>query len=149
VLCASPEYIERHGEPRNIADLHHHRLVAGGPQVTWRLEGPEGPVTFKPQTLLQTNSSEVVREAVVSGMGIGFRSTWDVGAELRRGILRRVMPSYGGTSDVAIYAVYSGRRLVPLKVRALVDYLVSIFGPETPYWDREVPAVVASGARAS
>jgi len=36
-------------------------------------------------------------------------------------------------------------------VRALVDYLVSIFGPETPYWDREVPAVVtsASGARAS
>jgi DNA-binding transcriptional LysR family regulator len=149
VLCASPDYIERHGEPRNIADLHHHRLIAGGPQVTWRLEGPEGPVTFKPQTLLQTNSSEVVREAVVSGMGIGFRSTWDVGAELRRGNLRRVMPSYGGTSDVAIYAVYSGRRLVPLKVRALVDYLVSIFGPETPYWDREVPAVVASGARAS
>ncbi|MEJ0006829.1 MAG: LysR family transcriptional regulator [Steroidobacteraceae bacterium] len=74
VLCASPDYIERHGEPRNIADLHHHRLVAGGPQVTWRLEGPEGPITFKPQTLLQTNSSEVVREAVISGMGIGFRS---------------------------------------------------------------------------
>jgi DNA-binding transcriptional LysR family regulator len=147
ILCASPDYIERHGEPRNIADLHHHRLVAGGPQVTWRLEGPEGPVTFKPQTLLQTNSSEVVREAVISGMGIGFRSTWDVGSELRRGSLRRVMPSYGGSADVAIYAVYSGRRLVPLKVRALVDYLVSIFGPETPYWDREVPAVVASGAR--
>jgi len=149
VLCASPEYLERHGEPRTIAELHHHRLVAGGPQVTWRLEGPEGPVTFKPQTLLQTNSSEVVREAVISGMGIGFRSTWDVGAELRRGGLRRVMPSYGGSADVAIYAVYSGRRLVPLKVRALVDYLVSIFGPETPYWDREVPTVVSSGARAS
>jgi len=85
----------------------------------------------------------------VSGMGIGFRSTWDVGAELRRGTLRRVMGGYGGSSDVAIYAVYSGRRLVPLKVRALVDYLVSIFGPETPYWDREVPAVMASGVRAS
>ena len=148
VLCASPEYVERHGEPRTIADLHHHRLIAGGPQVTWRLEVPEGPVTFKPQTLLQTNSSEVVREAVVSGMGIGFRSTWDVHAELRRGSLRRVMPSYGGSSDVAIYAVYWAA-LVPVKVRALVDYLVSIYGPETPYWDREVPAVVAAGARAS
>ena len=91
VLCASPDYIERHGEPRNIADLHHHRLVAGGPQVTWRLEGPEGPVTFKPQTLLQTNSSEVVREAVVSGMGIGFRSTWDVGSRIAP---RRLAPGH-------------------------------------------------------
>ncbi len=106
-------------------------------------------MAFKPQTLLQTNSSEVVREAVISGMGIGFRSTWDVGAELRRGALRRVMPTYGGASDVAIFAVYSGRRLVPLKVRALVDYLVSVFGPEAPYWDRELPAVITSAARAN
>jgi hypothetical protein len=49
------------------------------------------------------------------------------------------MPAYSGSADVAIYAVYSGRRLVPVKVRAFVDHLVGIFGPE-PYWDREIPA---------
>jgi len=138
VFCASPLYLEKHGEPRDLAELQRHRLVAAGPQITWRLEGPEGPVVLKPHTVLETNSSEVVREAVVSGLGIGFRSTWDVSAELKRGVLRRVLPAYGSASDVNIYAVYSGRRLVPVKVRAFVDYLVGAFGPEEPYWDREI-----------
>jgi DNA-binding transcriptional LysR family regulator len=143
VFCASPVYLEKHGEPRDLVDLQRHRLVAAGPQITWRLEGPEGPVIFKPHTVLETNSSEVVREAVVSGLGIGFRSTWDVSAELKRGVLKRVMPAYGSASDVNIYAVYSGRRLVPVKVRAFVDYLVSVFGPEEPYWDREIHHILA------
>jgi DNA-binding transcriptional LysR family regulator len=138
VLCASPVYLEKHGEPRDLNELQRHRLVAAGPQITWRFEGPDGPVNFKPHSVLETNSSEVVREAVVSGIGIGFRSTWDVSVELKRGVLRRVMPSYGSATDVNIYAVYSGRRLVPVKVRAFVDYLVSAFGPEEPYWDREI-----------
>src|SRR5580693_9366241 len=109
VFCASPVYLEKHVEPRDLLVLQRHRLLAAGPQITWRLEGPEGPVVFKPHTVLETNSSEVVREAVVSGLGIGFRSTWDVSAELKRGVLRRVMPAYGSASDVNIYAVYSGR----------------------------------------
>ncbi len=143
VLCASPVYLEKYGEPMELQDLYCHRLLAAGPQVTWRLEGPEGQVTFKPQSVLQTNSSEVVREAVVSGLGIGFRSTWDVSTELKRGVLRRVMPQYTGASDVNIYAVYYGRRLVPVKVRAFVDYLAGLFGSEAPYWDREIAAVLA------
>jgi DNA-binding transcriptional LysR family regulator len=143
VLCASPLYLEKHGEPRDLVDLQRHRLLAAGPQITWRLEGPQGPVVFKPHTVLETNSSEVVREAVVSGLGIGFRSTWDVSAELKRGVLRRVMPSYGSAMDVNIYAVYSGRRLVPVKVRAFVDYLVGVFGPEEPYWDRDIHPMLA------
>lgn len=147
VLCAAPDYLARHGMPKTIEELHRHRLLTADPQVTWRLEGPRGPEVFKPQSVLQTNSSEVVREAVVSGMGIGFRSTWDISSELKRGVLKRVLPAYGGAADVAIYAVYSGRRLVPLKVRAFVDYLVGIFGPETPYWDRELAAVGEMEAR--
>ncbi len=99
-------------------------------------------MNFKPQSVLETNSSEVVREAVVSGLGIGFRSTWDVSAELKRGALRRVMPEFGSAPDVNIYAVYSGRRLVPVKVRAFVDYMVGIFGPDEPYWDRDIAPVL-------
>ena len=143
VLCASPIYLEKHGEPRDLAELQRHRLVAPGPQITWKMEGPEGPVAFKPRTVLETNSGEAVREAVVSGIGIGFRSTWDVSAELKRGVLRRVMASYGSATDVNIYAVHSGRRLVPVKVRAFVDHLVSVFGPDEPYWDREIPHLLS------
>lgn len=138
VLCAAPAYLEKYGAPRTLEELHQHRLLAAAPLVTWRLEGPAGLAVFKPQTSLQTNSSEVVREAVMSGLGIAFRSTWDIGNELKLGIVRRVLPEYGGASDVNIYCVYAGRRLVPPKVRAFVDYFATAFGGDAPYWDREI-----------
>jgi hypothetical protein len=52
------------------------------------------------------------------------------------------MPGFGSAADVNIYAVYSGRRLVPVKVRAFVDYLVGSFGPDEPYWDRDIAPVL-------
>jgi DNA-binding transcriptional LysR family regulator len=140
VLCASAAYLEKYGAPREVTDLHRHRMLAADPLVTWRLEGPGGTVLLKPHSSLQTNSSEVVREAVISGLGIGFRSTWDVGNELKLGVLKRVLPEYGGAADVNIYCVYAGRRLVPPKVRAFVDYFAGVFGGEVPYWDREIEA---------
>lgn len=148
VLCASPLYLEQHGEPRSLQELPGHRLLTAGPQVTWRLEGPEGQIVFKPRSIIETNSSEVVREAVVSGLGIGFRSTWDISSELKTGVVRRILPAYGGSPDVSIHAVYSGRRLVPVKVRAFVDYLVTIFGPDEPYWDREIAPLLVREAAA-
>lgn len=138
VLCAAPLYLEKHGMPRELADLHRHRMLAAGPLVTWRLEGPDGAVSLKPQSELQTSSSEVTREAVISGLGIGLRSTWDVVNELKLGVLKRVLPEYSGAADVNIYCVYSGRRLVPPKVRAFVDHFAGVFGGEVPYWDRDI-----------
>jgi DNA-binding transcriptional LysR family regulator len=148
VLCASPEYLEKFGTPRELADLDHHRLLAAEPQTAWRFEAPNGTVTYKPLSSLQTNSSELVREAVVSGLGIAFRSTWDVASELKVGTLKRVLPLLHGASDVNIYAVYAGRRLVPPKVRAFVDYFAAAFGPDLPYWDREIGPLVERVAAA-
>jgi DNA-binding transcriptional LysR family regulator len=146
VLCASPVYLQKFGEPRELRDLDRHRLLAAEPQVAWRLEGPDGAVTYKPHSSLLTNSSELVRETVLSGMGIAFRSTWDVANELRLGSLVRVLPAYSGASDVNIYAVYAGRRLVPPKVRAFVDYFANVFGPDLPYWDRHTAPVLDRAA---
>jgi DNA-binding transcriptional LysR family regulator len=148
VLCAAPAYIEKYGLPADLEDLDQHRLLAAEPQVAWRFDGPSGPVTYKPQSSLQTNSSELVREAVVSGLGIAFRSTWDVASELKLGSLRRVLPQYNGASDVNIYAVYAGRRLVPPKVRAFVDYFAGVFGPDLPYWDRDIGPLLERVANA-
>lgn len=138
VLCAAPAYLERYGVPRSLEELHQHRLLAAAPLIVWRLEGPGGSFVFKPQSSLQTNSSEIVREAVLTGLGIGFRSTWDIANELKLGTLTRVLPEYGGSPDVNIYCVYPGRRLVPPKVRAFVDYFAGVFGGDAPYWDREI-----------
>jgi DNA-binding transcriptional LysR family regulator len=84
--------------------------------------------------MLTTNSSEVIREAVISGLGIALRSTWDVGAELKDGRLVQVLPAFEGSQNVALSAVYPSRQHLPAKVRHFIDYLADIYGP-TPYWE--------------
>ncbi|CAH1654878.1 Transcriptional regulator, LysR family, in glycolate utilization operon [Hyphomicrobiales bacterium] len=133
VLCATPAYLARHGEPQSPADLVRHTLLVHNADH-WRLAGPDGPVTVPISAPLRTNSSEVVREAVLAGIGIALRSTWDIGPELQAGQLQAVLPDYGGSHRVAVYAVYPSRRHLEQKVRAFIDYLGELYAP-TPYWD--------------
>ena len=91
-------------------------------------------VTYRPNSMLITNSSEVVRETVLSGMGIALRSTWDVGSDLKSGKLTRVLPQYSSSKGLGIYAVYPSRNFLPAKIRLFIDYLATLFGP-SPYWD--------------
>jgi DNA-binding transcriptional LysR family regulator len=135
ILCATPDYIARHGTPSTIEDLEAHVCIPAHNNAYWQLIGPGGAVALRPIGPLSTNSSEVVREAVLSGLGIAFRSTWDVGPDLRAGRLVQVLPEWEGSSDVGLYAVYPSRQHLPAKVRAFIDFLADLYGPQ-PYWDR-------------
>lgn len=134
VLCASPGYLERHGTPQTLGDLARHRLLVHNAD-SWRLEGPEGAVTVPVASAVATNSSEVIREAVIAGLGIALRSTWDVGPELRSGQLSIVLPSYRASRRVGIFAVYPSRRHLPVRTRVFIDFLLELYGAEPP-WDR-------------
>lgn len=136
-LCAAPEYLEKHPAPTSLGQLDDHDCLATHNQNIWKLEGPDGPVDYRVHGDLQTNSSEVVREAVLAGSGIALRSTWDVGPELASGKLQIVLPQYGGSKYAAIYALYPTRSFLPAKVRVFIEYLSNLYGA-TPYWDRGV-----------
>jgi hypothetical protein len=74
-LVASPDYLARHGEPKTIADLDHHRLISYGdaaPEflkgINWILElGHEGSPRAAALTI---NNSHGVLQAVEAGAGI-------------------------------------------------------------------------------
>ncbi|SCB33108.1 LysR family transcriptional regulator [Rhizobium hainanense] len=135
VLCASPAYIDAHGLPQDIDDLRRHICLPAHNLDPWRLEGPKGSLIFRPEGRLITNSSEVVREAVIAGLGIALRSTWDIGPELRDGRLVQVLPAYEGSHNVTLSAVYPSRQFLPAKVRVFIDFLAELYGP-VPYWER-------------
>ena len=135
ILCATPGYIAKAGKPSGLEDLDGHALIAPPNQGPWKLEGNQGTVVYRPSSTLVTNSSEVVRETVLSGLGIALRSTWDIGAELKSGKLERVLPEYSSTRGLGIYAVYPSRNFLPPKVRMFIDYLSELFGP-APYWEK-------------
>ncbi|HSI16349.1 MAG TPA: LysR family transcriptional regulator [Sphingomonas sp.] len=133
VLCAAPAYLAEAGMPESVAALAGHRLLAASGQLPWRLAGPDGDVTIHGTSHVRTNSSEVARELVLSGVGIALRSLWDVGEHLARGDLRRVLPALEGSADVGIYAVHPRGRLSS-GGRALLDYLGTLWTPLAP-WD--------------
>lgn len=139
VLCAAPAYLARHGRPASLAELAQHARIAARHQSPWRLKGPEGDVAVPAASALSTNSSEVIREAVIAGLGIALRSTWDVGEELADGRLEQVLPAYGTGSDVAVHAVTPSAAFTPEKVRAFVAFLADLYRP-VPYWDRSIAA---------
>ena len=140
VVCASPDYLRRHGTPSAPQDLAQHNCLVSsweqGFAMNWEYRGPEGkPGTVRVAGRYACDNWEVLREWALAGLGVALKSTWDVRTHLEDGSLVPLCPGYTFGTDVAIYAVYPHRRHLPAKTRAFIDYLADSFGPE-PYWDR-------------
>ncbi|WP_440979997.1 LysR family transcriptional regulator [Sphingomonas pseudosanguinis] len=118
MLCASPAYLAKAGTPDSIAALVDHRLLAAKGQLPWRLTG----ATVTGESLVETNSSEVVREMALAGAGIALRSLWDVADALADGRLVRVLPRYEGSVAVGIIGLHAPVR-APAAVPALIAHL--------------------------
>lgn len=129
ILCASPAYIEIHGQPQNITDLHNHRLLATNDQMPWRLQSANGEVVIGGKSLVATNSSEIVRELALTGSGIALRSLWDIADALDNGQLLRILPEYEGSNNVGIFAVWPQAEIVPATVKSFVEYMHKALKP--------------------
>ena len=139
VLCASPDYLQRHGTPRTPADLATHDclLLVGsqGRQDVWRFTDRKGrEIMQRVQGRFESNQGELLRDAVVAGLGIALHSVWHVHEQLRAGRLQVLLPDYP-IAATGIHAVMPQRRLVPPRVRAFVDFLAERLG-EHPPWER-------------
>ncbi len=132
-FCASPAYLKAHGTPNSLADLSAHKVLAEN-NAAWRLQGPEGLVSLKLPSEIKTNSSEIVHQALLSGCGLAFRSTWQIREDLLARRLIPLLPQYREPPSLAIYAVYPDKHFVPAKLRLFIDFLLSIYG-KSPYWN--------------
>jgi DNA-binding transcriptional LysR family regulator len=134
ILCAAPAYLLAHGRPMSIEQLGQHRLLAAGGQLPWRLSGPDDrSITVEGVSHVRTNSSEVVRELAIAGIGIALRSLWDISGDLAEGRLVQLLPQYEGSSSVGIYAVSPGMQKRSPGAAALTDYLKQLYAPRPPW----------------
>ena len=129
VLCASPDYLRRHGEPSHPADIARHNvftytLLATGD--TWNFEGPDGPVEVKVTPRLRSNNGDTCCAAALQHQGIVLQPSFMVSQHLRAGALVEVLPQYRSL-ELGVYAVYASRRHVTPKVRVAIDFLVEAF----------------------
>ena len=133
ILCASPDYIARNGAPADFTELQRHRLIAADGQWPWRLEN--GPLrrVVDGKSHVRTNSSEIVRELAICGVGIALRSLWDIDSALKSGALVPVLSEWQAPSDLAIYALHQKTPIPSAAVMAFIDFLKDILDP--PPWD--------------
>ena len=133
VTCAAPAYLAAHGAPRTPADLAAHAcLLQSGPTRgdVWSFTPPSRSVrraeslTVQVAGPLRTNDVEALAAATRAGMGIARLPDFLVGADLRRRTLRRVLPRFAARK-VDVFAVYSQRRHLPARTRALFDFLAA------------------------
>lgn len=129
VLCAAPSYLADIGTPEQVDDLSAHRLLAADGQMPWRLVSGGRTTLVTQPSYVRTNSSEMVRELALGGVGIALRSLWDVGDALASGQLVRVLPEWEGSADVGIYAVHLRSPAVPAAVTAFIDFLRDTIDP--------------------
>ncbi|MCP3714551.1 MULTISPECIES: LysR family transcriptional regulator [Paraburkholderia] len=136
VLCASPEYLRRHGAPKTVADLARHNFVqyagASAQELAPFAEGAGG-MKPKPGGNLIVNHLEALRVVVLQGGGLSMLGTEVVGDDIAEGRLVPLLVDALPPRELPIYAVYASRRHLSAKVRSFVDFLAARFS-ERELW---------------
>ncbi|WP_321923039.1 LysR family transcriptional regulator [Paraburkholderia guartelaensis] len=136
VLCASPEYLRRHGAPKSVADLARHNFVqyagASAQELAPFVEGAGG-MKPKPGGNLIVNHLEALRVVVLQGGGMSMLGTEVVGDDIAEGRLVPLLVDALPPRELPIYAVYASRRHLSAKVRSFVDFLAARFS-ERELW---------------
>ncbi|MEO7495370.1 MAG: LysR substrate-binding domain-containing protein, partial [Massilia sp.] len=135
VVVASPAYLKRHGTPRSLAELAKHNCLAissDGSQRGWTFLDQGKQVTLKVAGNMVCNDGEVLHDWALAGRGLAWRSMWEVGKEIEAGSLCTVLDQFAAPGN-DIYAVFAQRRHLPLRIRALVDFLRHSYA-QPDYW---------------
>ncbi|GIK87622.1 MAG: LysR family transcriptional regulator [Betaproteobacteria bacterium] len=147
VVCATPEYFEKHGVPAVPQDLARHNCIVythANPDSLWRFRSPEGDIAVLVRGNLRLNDDEVIWRAVLGGLGISLLPTFAVGKDLQSGRLHAVLTEYT-PSERNLYAMYLPNRHLSAKVRVFIDFLLERYQAPA-YWDRGWSTLSASAA---
>ena len=137
ILCASPDYLRRHGRPSKPSDLVNHQIIAFQDLTPKPLIGPAGTTgQFDPRAAgsrLVMDDGRSLKLATVSGAGISMNSLWNTHAELKAGSLVRVLPDYEVDDRSVLWFVYPKSNVLTGKVRVFIDFLLEKIG-KAPVW---------------
>ncbi len=130
VVCASPDYLERRGTPKEPEDLIDHTcLVATTTQTIseWVFNLDGAVVSIPVKGPLRTTSLIVARDAAIAGMGVARVPYHFVSPDIDAGRLVRILKKHE-REEAAVYALYPAQRELALKTRAFIDFLAEFIG---------------------
>ena len=141
VVCGTPAYFRKRGKPRTLEDLRQHNCLAfnlqGGQQRGWYFLKDGKTVTVRVEGNLDCNDGELLHRWVSEGLGLGWRSTWEIQGQLQSGELVTVLDEFA-LPAYDIMAVYPQQKHLPAKVRFFIEHLKKVYRPAA-YWLADKP----------
>jgi DNA-binding transcriptional LysR family regulator len=141
VVCGTPAYFRKRGKPRTLEDLRQHNCLAfnlqGGQQRGWYFLKDGKTVTVRVEGNLDCNDGELLHRWVSEGLGLGWRSTWEIQGQLQSGELVTVLDEFA-LPAYDIMAVYPQQKHLPAKVRFFIEHLKKVYRPAA-YWLADRP----------
>lgn len=129
VLCATPEYLERHGTPRTPDDLAgqgHNCLLLRyprSPEYFWTLQTPQGSRKMEMTGSYDCDDGEVLTAWALDHRGIVNKPVFDVADHMQAGRLVEVLPQTPPMGAI-FGCLYPHRRLQDPKIRLFIDFVV-------------------------
>lgn len=125
-LVAHPDYVKEHGAPFSLEDLSRHACIVDTNRRqphrwTFRREGSD--VVTQVQGRFHVNSARAAIELAAAGMGIAYAPLFAIADMLEAGQLVPLLEDFEMDSG-PVSAVYLEGRVLPRKIRALIDFAV-------------------------
>jgi DNA-binding transcriptional LysR family regulator len=136
ICVATPAYLKRAGTPKHPSELSRHRCLTLSSDASqtrgWVFLVDGQVIHVRPSGPLDCSDGQVLHDWCVQDLGIAWRSTWEVGAEVADGRLAAVLEEFAAPAN-GVYAVFPQRKHLPLRVRLWIDYLKESYG-DARYW---------------
>lgn len=130
LMCASPDYLARHGAPADVAGLSAHTLIdysLARARGEWTLSRGDERERVRVTSPLVANNGELCRAFALAGLGITRQPDFIVGDDIAAGRLQEVLPGWR-CGEVSVFALYPTRHHQPARLRALIALLREALG---------------------
>jgi DNA-binding transcriptional LysR family regulator len=142
-LCvAAPAYLQRAGTPATPSELTRHACLTLSSDASqtrgWAFTVNGELIHLRPGGPLDCSDGQVLHEWCLRGLGLAWRSTWEVEQDVAAGRLKVVLEEFAAPPN-GIFAVFAQRKHLPLRVRLWIDFIKHSFG-DPAYWTGQAAA---------
>jgi DNA-binding transcriptional LysR family regulator len=123
VVCGSPDYLARHGTPRNLAEFRTHDCITfeGLASAGWTFATGKSPMSVVLHARLIVNTAEAAIDAAIAGIGLTRVLSYQVAAAIEAGALALILREFE-PPPWPVSLVHTGQPLLPQKLRAFLDF---------------------------
>jgi DNA-binding transcriptional LysR family regulator len=125
VVCAAPEYLKRHGKPKDPLEIAQHSVISASPvtpALEWRFASGKKSVSVKVHPRLTVNNNDAAIQAALQGFGVTRLMSYQIAAHLTAGRLVRLIADYE-PAPLPIHLLHREGRQASAKVRSFVDFM--------------------------